>query len=147
MKRLVRAQAFGRADILSDLRFHGRKAVDHLAKVYLYPDHTARNHWKEEVLAHFSSVSTLKGTNRFPKLKDIYYNGCEGHLDTLSKTVRVFRKEYGEPTRKCKLQTLQMAVQDYFWWASKELNKSGRLIGSEAYQMMDSVESKYFGDE
>lgn len=60
------------SDMQSQLSSMPTKLITHLMKIYLMPNHTNRNHWKDEIYTFINNVSKLKGTHEYPTPKQIY---------------------------------------------------------------------------
>ena len=60
-----------RTNIYDKLADNSENVIDHLIKVFLWPDAQEQNHWKQEIWNFIRSVPKLKSSNKFPPYKKI----------------------------------------------------------------------------
>ena len=51
--------------------------VDHLIKIFMYPNHVSVDHWIQEVHGFLNKVGKLKHNNKFPSIQFILQNTWE----------------------------------------------------------------------
>jgi hypothetical protein len=69
--------ADSRNQIKTELRSVTKIVMNHLIKVFLYPNVQEQNHWKREIAQSLNDISKQKGKNRFPTAKFLLQNTWE----------------------------------------------------------------------
>ena len=117
--------------------------IDHLIKVFLYPDVQEQNHWKREIANTLNTVPVLKSSKRKPKSNFIFENTYEVWEETvLERTERIIYDMVETPIEFDK-NNLTSAIEEYFKWLSQNLS-FGTLNFNRIYEEIDNLKLKYF---
>ena len=76
-----------RTDVFSKLADNSENVIDHLIKVFLWPDVQEQSKWKSEIWNFIKSVPKLKSSNRFPSAKQIKRKKSGIHMKMLSMSI------------------------------------------------------------
>ena len=120
--------------------------IEHLLKLYIMPEHSASKHWKQEIANFINKVGNLKGTNKFPKFKQIYdwtygsYRDVIMNSNYLNKMIQNIIREYNleisynieEVTRE-----FNNLCDLYFTWLASELSSNGIVTNIEIYYELE----------
>ena len=72
MRIFVTEFAESKKEIERELKPKTENIIEHLFKLYLVPEHTAVNHWKQEIYSFLHTIDKLKGSNKRPTKEQIY---------------------------------------------------------------------------
>lgn len=140
----VKAFADKKSQIKSDLRGATKVVMNHLIKVWLYPEVREQNHWKKEIAQTLNDLPKLKGTNKYPKFGFLIENTFDVYEDTLNRRTEVVIENIDELPILFEFDDLYSAIEEYFVWICTELSKSGIVIYSDVYLKIEELRSKYF---
>lgn len=124
------------------LSHKSEQVMDHLIKIFMFPNHESAEHWKGEIHGFLSRTDKLKHNKKFPSAKFIFQNTWEICGDTVLEAIPAFEYDYGSKTANS-YSEIESAVRDYFIWMSKELSNTGRLTKLGIKQEIDSIIKKY----
>ena len=144
MKLYVRSFAETKKDMHRYLADRADVIIEHLIKIFLYPDVQECNHWKQEVAAVLKKVPKLKNSNEFPSAAFIVDNSWMVWEDQFDRSVEVTKLEMKEQPENIDNDTLYDAVNEYFHWLSKEISKYGSVVSNNIYNEIDFLQNKYF---
>lgn len=117
--------------------------IDHLIKVFIYPDVQEQNHWKREIANTLNTVPVLKSSKRKPKSNFIFENTYEVWKETvLERTERIIYDMVEMPI-EFDQNNLTSAIEEYFKWLSENLS-FGTLNFNRIYEEIDNLKLKYF---
>lgn len=148
MKFYVNAMARSLREISSKLLDHTDVIVEHIIKLVLMPDHTARNHWKKEIAMQINSIDTLKGSNKLPSSEQIYkwtYKEVEYNINSIkwmSEAIDEIKYDYNisvgmTPEEVC--NAVDKVCSEYFGWLADYLSQSGRVASYKIYNKLDEL--------
>lgn len=92
MKRYIRSFAVTKREVQADLRAAAKVIIEHLIKIFLYPDAQEKGHWKREVAAALNDVPKMKGSNKLLKAKFILDSSWMAWEDIFDAKVAVVKK-------------------------------------------------------
>lgn len=72
MKIYIRGFAETQKEVERRLSAHTDEIIEHIIKLVLMPDNSARNHWEGEIAGQLKSIDRLKNSKKFPSAKQIY---------------------------------------------------------------------------
>lgn len=121
---------------LSVLEEKTSKLLDHLVKLYMYPNHENAQQWRQEIADSIRSVQKVEPSNKFPKKKDILKYTWYIWEDAFLDWVKVLPKDYGKPTRDIDLDDLYHSCQQYFEWLANELATIGLVSRKSIYDKL-----------
>ena len=148
MKIYIRGFAELQREIERKLSERTDEVIEHLGKCYLQPNHSAINHWKQEIFRLINRIDKLKNGKKFPTAKQIYswtygkkqdlvtdirwfskfVNGiCEDHSIEIDKSPAEFMMDFDS------------VCVEYFQWLANELSQSGILNRSEVYAELNYI--------
>lgn len=139
----VRAFADKKSQIKSDLRGATKVVMNHLIKVWLYPEVREQNHWKQEIAQTLNDLPKLKGTNKYPKFEFLIENTFNVYEDTLERRAEVIIESIEESPILFEFNNLYSAIEEYFVWICTELSKSGIVRYNDIYLKIEELRSKY----
>ena len=139
MKRLIFGMAKSKKDTFSKLESKTPELMDTLIKLYLYPDHESKLHWRQEVSSFINMVPKLKGSNAFPKSEDIIKNTWKVWSDCLLDWIDPIMEDYGYSDKSSNKKELYDNCKSYFEWLGKELSSRGKLSNKSIYEKLESL--------
>lgn len=140
MKRYIRCQAKPLSDIGADLEQHTPPVIQALIQLYLYPDVTTTEHWRQEVWANLHSVDLRKGTNKLPKRDFILKNTIVPNMRFIESFVAsVIDKEYEFDPIDVDYDDLCGLIDNYFDWLATRLSETRYVACREIYTKLKSI--------
>ena len=118
--------------------------IEHLIKIFLYPDAQENNHWRREVAAALNDVPKMKNSNKLPKAKFILDSSWMAWEDVFDRKVEVVKEDMVEDPIDISTDVLYAAVNEYFNWLSVELSTYSVVSNSDIYNEIDYLQNKYF---
>ena len=141
----VRSFADTRSQIKSDLRGVTKVVMNHLIKVWLYPNVQEQNHWKKEIAQALNDVPKVKGRNRYPDYRFLIQNTWNIYEDSLYDRVDVIISSMKEDPIPFDFEDLYQAMSDYFDWICYRLSEKGIINYSDIYDEIEKLRKTYFG--
>ena len=152
VKLLYTEYAMQKDKIKNKLIDNTEPIIEHLLKLYLMPEHSATNHWKQEIANFINKVGNLKGTNKFPKFKQIYdwtYGSYQdvitipNYLDKMIQTIIYdYDLEISYDIRDV-VKDFNKICETYFTWLAKELSSCGVVSKTDIYRELYSLYAPY----
>lgn len=148
MKVYITAQALQKHEIETRLATQMSEIIEHMLKLYLMPNHSARNHWESEIYAFVHNVEKLKQTKKYPTKEQIYswtYKKVQDLVndeDWMAIAIEDICEQYGiklTVSVNCVMHELDKICIDYFNWLSNNLSERGRATSREVYQKLDEL--------
>lgn len=140
----VRGFADTRSQIKSDLRGVTKVVMNHLIKVWLYPDVQEQNHWKKEIAQALNDVPKVKGKNKYPDYRFLIQNTWNVYEDSLDDRVDVIISSMREDPIPFDFEDLYRAMSDYFNWICFKLSEKGIVRYSDIYETLEELRNKHF---
>ena len=142
------SMSMSRKDLASRLEETTIPLIEHLIKLYIYPNLSEYvSHWRQEVYEFLHSVSRIKGKNTFPSAKFILKNTLDINIDMIQilyeDVVDDYSSEHGTPS-SISITTLISRIKEYYEWLSTTLSDRGRVSRSAVYQKLEELG---FGNE
>lgn len=113
--------------------------VEHLIKIYLYPDDVNTNHWKDEIYSFINRVPKIKFNNKFPSSKFIYEKTYGVWWDTIPNMIKKVVSEYGDYHINYNIGDILDFCSRYFNWLSRELSSNGLILKKNVYSTIDEL--------
>lgn len=148
MKIYIRGFAELQREVERKLSAHTDEIIDHLMKCYLMPNHSAINHWKQEIAIQINRIDKLKNGKKFPTAKQIYSwtYGKKQDLVTdigfLSKLIKGVCEEYSVEVMESPYEIMDkfdFICTEYFKWLATELSRVGMVNRSEVYTKLNEL--------
>lgn len=148
MRIFVTEFADSKREIERELKPKTENIIEHLFKLYLVPEHTAVNHWKQEIYFFLHTIDKLKGNNKRPSKKqlydwtfgkkedlfdDDYYT--EGMIETIEYTYNV---NITADTFEVNEAMFQIC-KSYFAWLAEILSEKGIVVPRQVYNKLDEL--------
>ena len=137
MKLYIRAFADSQAEIYRDIRSKSSIVIEHLIKVFMYPDSDDLNHWKQEIYAAMSRVPKLKRTKKYPESKNILKYSWNIWKDSIDDMIQVIENDYG--SSNIDSNTIYNKIYKYLNWLADELTNFGYVTSKQIYVEIDSL--------
>lgn len=148
MKIYIRGFADTRKELERELSFHTEEIIEHIIKLTLMPNNSARNHWQGEIAGQLKSITRLKNSKKFPTAKQIY-NWTYGKRQDLvtdrgwmGVAVRDVENQYKTTISKSideVCNDVDSVCIDYFKWLSDQLSNVGRVSSDVIYEKLDEL--------
>lgn len=116
--------------------------IDHLIKVFLYPDVQEQNHWKKEIASALNTVPAIKSSNRKPRPKLIYENTFEAWKETIEDRIWAIVDDIAEVPTAFDVSDVYNAIEEYFTWLANDLSYS-TLKFSDIYAEIEFIRNKW----
>lgn len=117
--------------------------IDHLIKVFLYPDVQEQDHWKREIANTLNTVPVLKSSKQKPKSNFIFENTYGVWKETILERTERIISDMVEVPIEFDQNNLTSAIEEYFKWLSENLS-FGTLNFNLIYEEINNLKLKYF---
>lgn len=139
MKKLIVAFADTSKDVFDRIKDKSPVAIEHLIKIFCYPESESVNHWKREVAGSLSRVPKLKRTKKFPKNSDILKASWDIWEDSIYETMLEIVDEYNRYT-PAKYADIYRKIHKYFIWLASQLESSGYVSSTRISKKIDELQ-------
>lgn len=133
-----------RVDVFSKLADNSENVIDHLIKVFLWPDVREQYHWKQEIWNFIRSVPKLKSSNKFPSYKQIKNAIWDSYEDVIYDHIELWIDEIKETPIPFDYEDVYHAIEEYMSWLADVLSEKGVVRSSQVYSKIEELRSKYF---
>lgn len=127
---------------------HADVIVEHILKLILMPDNSARNHWEQEIASQLNRVKKLKSSGKYPTSDQLYSWTYEKvsedimDLNWLSELVEVIESDYGTAVTN-DIRTIRKELDSvckcYFSLLADKLSQKGMVSNAKVYEILDSL--------
>ena len=142
MRLFVTANAEYKYELGRKLTDASEPLVDHLIKIFMYPNHVSVDHWIQEVYGFLNKVGKLKHNNKFPSARFILNSTWGVHGDIINESIPVFESDYCQPTHNSSSEIAD-AVRCYFLWLSYVLSANGRVAKQDVINRIHAIIDAY----
>lgn len=148
MKIYITAQALQKNEIMQNIHRKTLVIVEHMLKLIVMPDNSARNHWQGEIAGQLNRVTTLKNTKKFPSssnlLKWTYYDNEDSITDSrwIESELDNIYDEYGveyDGNVQQLIENLKNICYEYFSWLADQLSQNGAIRNRDIYKKLDEL--------
>lgn len=143
MFRLILGQVMPKSKIGDQLENTAYECMEHLAKLWMFPDAEEVNHWRKEVWGFYKNVPRVKPRNKYPKPEfvfDCIWTRNQNELSRTIKSVPDIEDELVPNTTRVKdVEGLERAMSDYFLWISDRISEDGGADFGETKQKLISL--------
>lgn len=148
MKIYITAQALQKNEIMQNVHRKTLVIIEHMLKLMIMPNHSARNHWQGEIAGQLNRITLLKSTKKFPSsdnlLKWTYYDNEDSITDFiwLKNELDNIHDEYGveyDGDIYRLAETFQNICYKYFSWLAEQLSLNGSIRNRDIYQKLDEL--------
>ena len=138
MKRYILAMAFDRQSLINKL-YDSSSNLTHLIKLYLFPNSTNVNHWRQEVWSSLSRMPKLASTKKLPD-KKLIYSCVSGFVDEIPELVDYMKNNYSdEVVERFDIDELTEKVENYLHWISEKLSVSVVVLPDDVYSKLKEL--------
>lgn len=119
--------------------------IEHLFKIYCFPNDINRHHWAMEIYSFLNKVKKLTGSNRLPTAKQIYnwtyfkWKDLITDEKFMSRWLKGTQKHYNEIPQELDVavvcEQFDYICEQYFKWLAYELS-------NYSYVYSDDIEDK-----
>lgn len=130
-----------KSDIAAMIEENTRELIQHLIKLWVFPDAKGCNHWKQEVYNFLYRVPRLKRSNKFPSKKFILNNTIVVNKDNISALLRIVITDYKNQyeQKKSEYSTMEEHILLYFDWLAEELSINGKVARNDVYSELSKL--------
>lgn len=130
-----------KSDIAAMIEENTRELIQHLIKLWIFPDAKDCNHWKQEVYNFLYRVPRLKRSNKFPSKKFILNNTIVVNKDNISALLRIVITDYKNQyeQKKSEYSTMEEHILLYFDWLAEELSINGKVARNDVYAKLSEL--------
>lgn len=130
-----------KSDIAAMIEENTRELIQHLIKLWVFPDAKDCNHWKQEVYNFLYRVPRLKRSNKFPSKKFILDNTIVVNKDNISALLRIVITDYKNQyeQKKSEYSTMEEHILLYFDWLAEELSINGKVARNDVYAKLSEL--------
>lgn len=140
MKLYIRGQAKSLLDIGADLEDRTPPVIQALIQLYLYPNVSTTEHWRQEVWANLHQIDLRKGSNKLPKKEFILKNTIFPNLKFLASFIEsVIDKEFEFTRIQIDYDELAGLIDNYFEWLATRLSQTRYVAAKEVYTKLQSI--------
>ena len=138
-------------EVLSDIRNHRFRLIEHLLKLYYYRDNDSLRTWLKEIKAYLGEVSKIKasrGKDHYPSKEEIYWEAFGKDLDSLDDfhdtCIEDFSSDEEEPLPKVeKDKKAEDFCNEYIEWVSRILSTKGSVSALEVRTEIEKLWRKF----
>ena len=148
MKIYITAQALQKSEIMQNIHRKTFVIIEHMLKLLVMPNNSARNHWQGEIAGQLNRVPALKNSKKFPSRDNLinwtYYDNVDSICDinwVLNELDNIF-DEYGIEYKQDVGQLIKQLNDicfNYFSWLSEQLSINGTVRNRDIYQKLDEL--------
>lgn len=130
-----------KSDIAAMIEENTRELIQHLIKLWVFPDAKDCNHWKQEVYNFLYRVPRLKRSNKFPSKKFILNNTIVVNKDNIAALLRIVITDYKNQyeQKKSEYSTMEEHILLYFDWLAEELSINGKVARNDVYAKLSEL--------
>ena len=130
-----------KSDIAAMIEENTRELIQHLIKLWVFPDAKDCNHWKQEVYNFLYRVPRLKRSNKFPSKKFILNNTIVVNKDNIAALLRIVITDYKNQyeQKKSEYSTMEERILLYFDWLAEELSINGKVARNDVYAKLSEL--------
>lgn len=130
-----------KSDIAAMIEENTRELIQHLIKLWIFPDAKDCNHWKQEVYNFLYRVPRLKRSNKFPSKKFILNNTIVVNKDNIAALLRIVITDYKNQyeQKKSEYSTMEEHILLYFDWLAEELSINGKVARNDVYAKLSEL--------
>lgn len=148
MKIYIKAQARQMRELEWMISSHADVIVEHILKLIIMPEHSAANHWKQEIATQLNRVKKLKSTGKYPTSDQIYswtYDKVSDDIMDarwLEDLIDVIESDYNTYVSidiNTVMKSLDSICKDYFSWLAKNLSEKGMISNAMSYETLNSL--------
>lgn len=143
MKFYIKAFAMSKSNIKQHLINKSPTVMEHLIKVWLYPDVVEQNHWKHEIATALNTIPVLKSKHRRPDSEFIYTYTFDAWKETIPDFIERVCEDMAELPISYNISDVYDAESDYFSWLSDRLS-SGSVSNQSIYSEIETIRNRYF---
>lgn len=133
------AMADTKSNIAAKLEGTTLQIVKHIIKIYLYPEHSAVNHWKTEIYGFLHTIPRIKRKNTFPTKEFILRETIGINRDTIPLWVENVIDDYGASNKD--VNNVMAAIYDYYSMLAEELSRSGDISKQKVYTKLTEIQN------
>ena len=139
MKVYIKAMAVTTQDAKQQLISAGGEAIEHLIKLYAFPDTEYTNHWRQEVWSFLRKVPKLKSTKRYVDFA-LIRDCLSAYEDMIPELYSEIVNEYKSLTpARFDMEELQRIIGEYFDWIAQILSEKGLVCPEDVYAILDKL--------
>lgn len=142
MRIYLTSSAEHRSKILSRVSTMSAEVVEHLIKIFIYPDKIEVEHWEQEVFAFLHQIPKIK-SGKYPSKDSLMKNSWWVHEDSIFDVCKAVISEYGY---EIDFSTVSEAcnfcynkIYLYFDWLTDCLSVRGRVNRNEVCNKIDEL--------
>lgn len=139
MKLYINGMSLSKSDIGDKLEQGVEKLIEHLIKLYLYPNNVSVNHWRTEVAEKLYKVDSLKHSYKYPDPEFILKHTLQVHKKRIPYLVQCIIDDYGLPEFIYDISVLTKKIELYFHWLANELSVYGRLSFKNIQNKLEQI--------
>lgn len=119
--------------------------MEHLIKIWIFPNHDTVDHWKREVVGFLNKVPKTKNSKKYPSKEFILKNSWNVYEDILDNIIISAIDEVEDATPIWFDESdIYKGIFEYFDWLSDELSTKGIILRQDAYAKIEEIGDKLF---
>lgn len=142
MKRYMYSMSKSKSDLGDYFESATRPIIEHLIKLYLYPDNASVNHWRREVAKFLNSSDTLKGSHKLPSAKFIVDNTFKVHQHFIpgymKQILYLYRRHTADIDALNHIDAITQQICKYFEWIANKLSHEAQIPFPEIYEYLET---------
>lgn len=148
MKIYITAQAQQKHYLAQSVQDSAIVIIEHLLKLTIMPNNTARNHWQGEIAGHLKHVQMLKNTKKLPTRNELIKWTYTENLDFIKNKAWILSEidnifdEYGyeyDGDINTLMENFNDICYEYFSWLSSKLSTDGVVRNRDIYKKLDEL--------
>ena len=147
MKLIINELAMEKAEQEKRLYAHTEQVIEHIIKIVCMPNHSALNHWKQEIASQIVKVNKLKGSKRYPTEKEIYkwtYDKERDSIQDITYISNFIKGEWRTYNYKGNVKQIPLLANNidyicdnYFKWLANKLSRFGTVFKPDIYDELN----------
>lgn len=139
MKRVILAMSRSRQEVGATIEQGTRELINHLIKLWQYPDSLDIAKWRKEVAEKLNQVDTFKGKHTLPSAQFILDNSWRIWRPKLPNMVQYIIDDYGQPTTDKGFNLMRDRIDEYFMWLARMLSNDGQVSYAQIYRTLEML--------
>lgn len=139
MKRVILAMSLSKRDLGAKIEQGTRELVNHMIKLWLYPNSENTAKWRKEVAEKLNHVDSFKGSHKLPSEQFILDNSWKIWRPRLPDMLQYIVDDYGQPENQKGFNEMRDSIDEYFTWLAHTLSYMGQVSYNQIYRTLDTL--------
>lgn len=135
--KIIYAMSKSQKDIAADIEEGCDELIEHLIKLWFFPDSQDRHHWRREVAEKLHRISSFKGSHKLPSKQFILEHSIKVHNQYMLQYIKDIKRYYGKSENSASTVVMEHQIRKYFDWIAGELSRRPHVPFPEIYETLE----------